>query len=101
MVKLKIMGFRNNGKYILMDEQNEQLYELFLEFHGIKKPNIADCITLDEKLLNPKFEGFAQPYAWTLLQKTELKSAQKIDCAVLTYHGKDFLLKRIYGWWIM
>ena len=91
------MGIENY-KYVLIDEEKNEMFDLFLEFYGIDKLKVNDTITFDEKLLNKKWEGYAQPYAFKLVKnQKDYDESKKIEFAVLTLEGKDFLVRRIYG----
>ena len=97
MTKLRIMRIKNNSYYVLLDENTEKIYTLIFEFHLMEYPNVNDYIIFDEKLLNPKFEGFAQPYALRPIEQNEIETTDQIDIFVLESNNKNTMLKRIYG----
>ena len=97
MISLKIIGIEQN-KYLLIDEKNNKIYDLFLEFYGLEAPIINDQISIDERLLNKKWEGYTQPYAFELVKsEKEYDKENNIDYMVLTTKQKQLVLRRIYG----
>ena len=97
MVKLRIMGINKSSEFLLLNENDNKMYSLMLEFYKMKSPKINDYLTIDERLLNPKYEGFTQPYAFTTMAKNEVKKIAKIDVVLLSSSNSDIILKRIYG----
>ena len=97
MITLKFVN-KNGNEYTLLDENNNQSYKLFFEFYGVKFPNINDYISFDEDLLDIRYEGFAQPYAFEkITEQDKYEKRYDKDYAILTLHGKKIGLKRIYG----
>lgn len=89
MKTLKIMEILTFNNYYLIDKENNEYY-LVLEFHNMNEPNILDYIQIDENLLDPKYSGYAQPYA--------LEPTEKDDfCAILISGNKTIHLRRLYG----
>ncbi len=87
------------GAYFLKDTKTKKEYELIFQFFGIE-PQIGDKLLIFEELLNKKYEGFCQPYAFEACKNTLedfFKSENEEDFAVLSHNGKKTLLKRIYG----
>ena len=97
MAKFKILRIKNGSYYVLLDENTGKLHTMIFEFHNMNTPKINDCILFNEKLLNPNFEGFAQPYALRIIKEDELPSTKQIDIFKLETNGKTITLKRIYG----
>lgn len=97
MLTLKFVKIEEHNRYLLEDE-NKNKYSLVLEFYGLDKPKIDDVITLDNRLLDKNFEGYAQPYAFEIIKsKNDYDEKRKIDYAILTINGKQLPIRRIYG----
>lgn len=97
MVRLKILRVKNNSYYILLDENTGKLYTLIFEFHNVESPKPNDYLIFNEKLLDRRFEGFAQPYALRPISDDELESTNEIDVFTLQSNNVITKLKRIFG----
>ena len=97
VVKLKIIGLDEYNRYHLINEDTNETYFLFLEFYGIKTPPAGSIIAIDERLLNPNFEGFCQPYAFKLCQDKTSMPKNDSEYIALKTGNFSYVLKRIYG----
>lgn len=97
MIELEITKVENHKYYLFCKEYNEN-YALFFEFFGITIPKTGDKISLDEKLLDPYYEGYCQPYSFEVVERrSEYDTSKKIEFAILYSNDKKHLLRRIYG----
>lgn len=97
MVKLKIIKVNNYNNYNLINVDTNDMYSLFLEFYGINKPKAGDLIAIDERLLNPSYEGYCQPYAFKLCENKVSVPQNDAEYIALKTGEFSFVLKRIYG----
>lgn len=95
MEKLKVIGVRQYGEYLLQNEKSE-IISLILEFYGVENPNINDLLFINEKLLDRSSEYFVQPYAFTLYDENDVRMIEE-DIAGMVKDGKHIALKRVYG----
>lgn len=95
MEKLKVIGVRQYGEYLLQNEKGE-IISLILEFYGVENPNINDLLIINEKLLDRSSEYFVQPYAFTLYDENDVRMIEE-DIAGMVKDGKHIALKRVYG----
>jgi len=73
---------------------------LYFEFHGIDAPEVGDYIDLDEKLLDRKYEGYAQPYSFEFFAESKNQNDNLFydeETLILHKKNKNYILKRIYG----
>ena len=90
MVTLKFVKEKEYNRYNLVDEQNTKYYSLVLEFYDMQKPTLNSCLQIDERLLDPQYEDYCQPYAFE-------PTNQKDYCAILIDNDNKTYLRRIYG----
>ncbi len=94
MITLTVAGVRKNNEYVLIDNLNIT-YSVFLEFYECEPLCTNDKITMDARLLDPKFEGYCMPYAFL----PDTLNTDKIDLEhiIVNKNGNCVTLKRIYG----
>lgn len=97
MVILEISSVNLYNNYNLLDKKNNKTYSLYLEFYGIDKPKVGDCLAINEKLLDRNYEGYCQPYAFKLCENENKINANDIEKIALNLGNKKYVLKRIYG----
>lgn len=95
MEKLKVVGVRQYGEYLLQNEKGE-IISLILEFYCVENPNINDLLFINEKLLDRSSEYFVQPYAFTRYDESDSRLIEE-DIAGMIKGGKHIALKRVYG----
>lgn len=96
MKQLKIQKVLKYNTYLLENE-NEK-FELTLEFYGVLKPKEGDVFKVHEKLLDKNSIKFTQPYAFELTDiSQEMIEELNEEYAVLYSENKVYTLKRIYG----
>lgn len=97
MINLEITKVENH-KYFLFCKECDLMFTSLFEFYGITSPKVGDTISLDEKLLDPYFEGYCQPYAFELVHnRNDFDENKKTEFAILCTNDKKYLLRRIYG----
>ena len=100
-VSLKIISINKNNEYVLQNEKSKKQHTLMLEFYNVKNPKVGDRLFISKNLLDINFEGFCQPYAFTVANENEIeKFAQNNfdnEIAVLFNSNNKTILKRIYG----
>ncbi len=96
MVELKVLNVNEYNNFLLKDVQTEKVYSLFLEFYNVPNIEVGDTIFLNHNLLNPQFEGFAQPYAFELFSG-EVDVKNNNEDLEFCSKNKKYCLKRIYG----
>lgn len=93
-----VIESESNGIYVLTDQESGKTYRLMFQFFGIDAPKPNDQLSLSDKLLDEKYEGFCQPYAFGVADKKELATCQdKTNYAVLKTEKKIIVLRRLYG----
>lgn len=97
MVKLKIVKEGTFNKYHFINVDTEEKTALILEFYGVSKPTVGDIIAIDEKLLDPSYEGFCQPYAFKLCENRVSMPKNDAEYIALKSGKFSYVLKRIYG----
>lgn len=97
MIVLKIEKINEYNNYFLKDNSSNKNYSLYLEFYGVEKPVVGSEIAINEKLLNPNYEGFAQPYAFELCKDLTSLDKNNAEYIALNIKNKKYVLKRIYG----
>ena len=99
MTKLKIVD-KKKYEYNLEDENNNK-YNLVLDFLDIKdKPKIGDYIYINEKLLNPRYDGYSTRYVFGNLENKYGKEnicIDDIDVIKVVMDDLEIYLKRLYG----
>ena len=99
MVQLKILN-KNNYEYIL-EALDGKHYNINLDFLDIKKePNIGNYIFINEKLLNPSFEGYSTYYTFGSLENKygrKITDLTDIDVIKVIIDEIEIYLKRLYG----
>ena len=97
MKLLKIIEIKEFSEYALLDEKENRTYDLMLEFHSKIKPKVGDMLVINEKLLDPSFEGFCKPYAFIDCDKKLEDIGEELEYIVIYSSHKTYILKRIYG----
>ena len=95
MLTLKIMAIKDS-KFLLLDEERDKLINIYFEFYKIDVKK-GDEITLDERLISRNYEGYAQPYAFELVENSQYNKKKEVDFAMLKRGTTKMLLRRIYG----
>ncbi len=95
-LNLKITQLKPYNQYVLLETKSQKTYTLVLEFYGVEKPKINDILVLNEKLLDPKFQDYCQPYAFAPFEKSD-KIGDESELIGLVCKGKKYILKRIFG----
>lgn len=95
-MELKVLKINEYNNFLLKDVQTEKVYSLFLEFYNVPDIEVSDTIFLNKNLLNPQFEGFAQPYAFELFLGN-VDEKNNLEYAIYCKKNKKYILKRIYG----
>lgn len=95
-IELKIKEKKENNEYILKDIKTSKEYSVIMEFYDIDSPKKGDILIISEKLLDLNYEGYCQPYAFTLF-KNDINNLNKNDIIGLITSKEKFVLKRIYG----
>lgn len=97
MVALKILEIKKAGVLVLQEKESEKIFELMFQFFGVNA-NVSDTIILNEKLLNPNFEGFIQPYAFEKCDKKVEEIDAGTEFSVLhKMSGENLVIQRVYG----
>lgn len=97
MVKLQIIGTDAYNKYLLLNTKTQANLSLILEFYGVNSPTVGDIIAINEKLLDPSYEGFCQPYAFKLCENKVSMPKDDAEYIALKSGKFSYVLKRIYG----
>lgn len=97
MVKLQIIGTDAYNKYLLLNTKTQANLSLILEFYGVNSPTVGDIIAINEKLLDPSYEGFCQPYAFKLCENRATMPKDDAEYIALKSGKFSYVLKRIYG----
>ncbi len=97
MVILEFTKINEYNNFSLKEKNGNKTYSLFLEFYGIDNPKIGDFIAIDKNLLNPSFEGYAQPYAFELTNEEPTVIKNSKEYVILNTNKTNYVLKRIYG----
>ncbi len=97
MEALKILEIGKYNSYVLEEIHSKKRYNLILEFYGIKNPEVGDSIIINSKLLDPKFEGYCQPYAFESCKKSLSEFGEETEYIVLHSKNEDIVLQRVYG----
>lgn len=100
MKALKILKKSEFNNYVLQDIESGKTYNLVLEFYDTLEPDINDEMIINEKLLDPSFEGYSKPYAFTTCDKKLedfINAKEELEYIVLNTNKKNIVLKRIYG----
>ncbi len=96
MVVLEIKSY-DGLTYCCYDRKNKKNYDLIFEFYFMDAPVVGDKISLSENLLDEKYEGYCQPYAFKPVKNGEYNEKEKVDFAMLETKKGRTLLRRIYG----
>ena len=96
MVILEIKKF-DGITYSCFDKKNNKIYHMIFEFYFMNAPIVGDKISLSENLLDEKYEGYCQPYAFKPAKNSEYSEKEKVDFAMLENKNGRTLLRRIYG----
>ena len=97
MVKLQIIRTDAYNKYLLLNTKTQANLSLILEFYGVNSPTVGDIIAINEKLLDPSYEGFCQPYAFKLCENKVSMPKDDAEYVALKSGKFSYVLKRIYG----
>ena len=98
MKSLRIEKINAYGEYILIEDETKKIFSLILEFYSNFSPKVDDVIVINEKLLDRKFEGFCQPYAFKDSNKKVKDFGEELEHILIhTKDNKNFVLERIYG----
>lgn len=95
MVKCTIINVLKNNLYVLKSEG--EIYRLILEFYNMKNPSLGDEILISKKLLDEKWKGYTQPYAFEKISEYRDTKELNEEFLVLENCDQKILAKRIYG----
>ena len=90
MVLLKFIQEGEYNTFTLINEDNSKQYSLVLECYNMQKPTLNSYLKIDERLLDPHYEDYCQPYAFEPTTENDF-------CAVLIEKDRKVGLRRIYG----
>lgn len=99
MPRLQIVK-KNNYEYFLKDEYGQN-YNFNIEFLDIEEQlQVNDYIYMNEKLLNPTYEGYSLSYTFGDLKNKYGKNGiekEDIDVIKVEKNEVEIYLKRLYG----
>lgn len=100
MKKLVVKESKEFGTYILVDTNSKKEYEMVLDFHKLKKPQVGDIFVMHDEYLTKQSQFFSKMYSF---EPSQEMSAKKIidnnerDFVVFGHNGTTCVLRRIYG----
>ena len=97
MKALKIIQKLQYNTYTLEEKDTKKQYHLSLEFYDDVIADIGDYLLIDEKLLDPNYVGFCQPYAFGRTNKSVEEIKGNLDYVVLHKNKFNVVLERLYG----
>ena len=99
MVKLKVVKVDKFDEYVLEDDKKKQHF-LSLGFYDMPKLEVGDVIYLQEAWLNTKSLNFVHSLYFAPINENE-KDVKESDLIGICTKGKNLVIKRVYGWWMI
>lgn len=99
MKELRIISIEHDFIYVVEDDEENE-YELNLEFQGEEKADMGDTIVMDERLLDSQYEGYCGSYTFGNMESPYGRSGLEEgspDVIRVVKPDKEILLKRLYG----
>ena len=97
---LRLLKKGKYGAYTFLNTTSGKEVTLVLQFFDGFDLDVGDEFTINEDLLNPRFEWAAPLYAYEVVKRNVKKTfaeLPKYDVAVVKKGNKEYLLKRLYG----